>query len=366
MEVLKHVPENIAELTPYEPGKSIESVADALGVEPETIVKLASNECALGSSRLAKRAVKQAIDEMHLYPDGNGTALREKIAEEFEVEMDNVILGNGSNEILELIAHSFMGRDKSIVVSEYSFIVYRLLAKMFGARVIQAPVKKEFSHDLMAIKNAITEDTSVVFVCNPNNPTGTVVSDAEVKKFMDAVPEDVLIVFDEAYAEICLSRMPNTIEYIKQQKNCIMLRSFSKSYGLAGLRIGYGIAPKPIIEALQKPRQPFNTTRISQIAALAAIDDAGFVRRCRTLYRKSKNYFEAEFKAMDLNFVTSVTNFMLVETFNGRRVFEEMQKRGVIVRPMDGYGLKDWIRVNYGTQEQNETFMVALREVLCK
>ncbi len=366
MSVLKHVPSQIAELVPYEPGRPIEEVAREMGLDPNEIVKLASNESALGVSRLAKRAMKKVVDEMFLYPDGGAFNLRNKIASMYGVERANVILGNGSNEILEFIGHSFMGPDKSIVVSEYSFIVYRLIAKMFGSRVIEVPTKKNFTHNLNAMAKAIDEDTSVVFICNPNNPTGSMVHEADVRKFMEKVPEDVLIVFDEAYAEICLSRMPDTMKYVLENRNCIILRTFSKAYGLAGLRIGYGIGPQPIVDALQKPRQPFNCNRMAQIAAEAALDDQGFVRRCRSLYRKGKTYMEAEFTAMGLQYIPTTSNFVLVKTENGRKVFEELQKRGVIIRPMDGYGLPEWIRVNFGTMPENEKFIAKLKEVLKK
>ena len=366
MEVLKHVSDEISNLTPYEAGKPIEIVAEEMGIDPSEIIKLASNESALGVSKVALRAMKKAISEMHLYPDAGGTVLRDRIAEEFELDRNQVILGNGSNEILEFIAHSFMGKDKSIVVSEYSFIVYRLLAKMFGSRVIEVPTKEQFSHDLDAMLAAITEDTSVIIICNPNNPTGTLIRDSEVRKFMEKVPKDVLIVFDEAYAEICLGKMPKTLDYIKDNRNCIVLRTFSKAYGLAGLRVGFGLAPAPIIEALQKPRQPFNCNRMAQIAATAAMDDQAFVKKCKRLYRKGKLYMEEEFTNLELDFVPTSTNFILVKTENGRRVFEELQKREVIIRPMDAYGLPSWIRVNFGTMPENEIFIKKLREVICK
>lgn len=364
MKVLKHVPSQVAELVPYEPGRPIEEVAREMGLNPDEIVKLASNESALGVSRLAKRAMKKAVDEMFLYPDGGGYSLRSKIAGRFGVEQGNVILGNGSNEILEFIGHAFMGEGKNIVVSEYAFIVYRLTAKMFGAEIKEVPTRKNFTHNLTEMAKAIDENTSVVFICNPNNPTGSMVTAAEIRKFMDKVPEDVLIVFDEAYAEICLGRMPDTMKYVVENRNCIVLRTFSKAYGLAGLRVGYGIGPKPIIDALQKPRQPFNCNRMAQIAAEAALDDQGFVRRCRALYRKGKAYMEAEFQQMGLEFVPTSANFILVKTGQGRTVFQELQKRGVIIRPMDGYGLPEWVRVNFGTIEENKIFIEKLKEVL--
>jgi histidinol-phosphate aminotransferase len=303
---------------------------------------------------------------MHLYPDAGGTILKERIGQEFGLESDQIILGNGSNEILEFIGHTFMGPGKSIVVSEYAFVVYRLLAKLFGSEVIEVPTVDNFGHDLNGILAAITDDTSVVILCNPNNPTGTLVTQSAIGDFMQKVPKDVLVVFDEAYAEICLGKMPETIKFVKENRNCVVLRTFSKAYGLAGLRVGFGLGPAPIVEALQKPRQPFNCNRMAQIAAVAAMDDHGFVKKCVRLYRKGKKYLEDEFTKLGLDFVPTTTNFILVKTENGRRVFEELQKREMIIRPMDGYGLPSWIRVSIGTMEQNEIFIKKLREVICK
>jgi len=366
MDVLKHVSSEVAKLKPYEAGKPIELVAEELGLDPAEIIKMASNESPIGPSKLAIKAMKSSVAEMHLYPDAGGTILRDRLAQEFDVTADQIILGNGSNEILEFIGHTFMGPGKSVVVSEYAFVVYRLLAKLFGSEIIEVPTIKQFGHDLDGILAAITEDTSVVILCNPNNPTGTLVTQSAIDKFMQQVPTDVLVVFDEAYAEICLGKMPETIQFVKENRNCVVLRTFSKAYGLAGLRVGFGLGPAPIIEALQKPRQPFNCNRMAQIAAVAALDDQAFVKKCIRMYRKGKKYLEGEFKKLELDYVPTTTNFILVKTENGRRVFEELQKRELIIRPMDGYGLPSWIRVSIGTPAQNEIFIKKLREVICK
>ncbi|MCK5834806.1 MAG: histidinol-phosphate transaminase [Lentisphaeria bacterium] len=366
MDVLKHVSSEIAKLKPYEAGKPIELVADELGLSPEDIIKMASNESPIGPSKLALKAMKKAASQMHLYPDAGGTILKERIAQQFEVTPDEIVLGNGSNEILEFIGHTFMGPGKSVVVSQYAFIVYRLLGKLFGSEVIEVPTISKYGHDLDGILEAITEETSVVILCNPNNPTGTLVTQAAIDKFMKAVPTDVLVVFDEAYAEICLGNMPNTIQFVKENRNCVVLRTFSKAYGLAGLRVGFGLGPAPIIEALQKPRQPFNCNRMAQITAVAAMDDQAFVKKCVRIYKKGKKYLEGEFKKLELDYVPTSANFILVKTENGRRVFEELQKREMIIRSMDAYGLPSWIRVSIGTMEQNEIFIKKLREVICK
>lgn len=364
MKVLKHLNPNLETLVPYEPGKPIEDVAREMGLNPDEIVKLASNESALGVAPKAIRAIKNSAKEMFLYPDGGGYALRNRIAGDFGVEREQVILGNGSNEILEFIGHTFMGLGKNIVVSEYSFIVYRLLAKMFGTEVIEVPTKKEFTHNLNAMAKAITPETSVVFVTNPNNPTGSMVKESEIKKFMEQIPEDVLVVFDEAYAEICLRPMADTMQFVFENRACMILRTFSKAYGLAGLRIGYGIGPKAVVEALQKPRQPFNTNRIAQIAALAALDDQGFVRRSRSLYRKGKALIEKFCEEKGIEYVPATANFILIKTGNGREISNQLQSKGVIVRPMDGYGLPEWIRITFGKEEQNEKFVEVLSTLI--
>ena len=225
---------------------------------------------------------------------------------------------------------------------------------------------KGLGHDLTAMRRAIDKDTSVVFVCNPNNPTGTMVRQRQVSQFMTRIPDDVLVVFDEAYAEIALGRMPDTLSYVHEGRNVIVLRTFSKAYGLAGLRIGYGIGPQPIMEALQKPRQPFNVSRIAQEAALAALDDDAFVQRSRRLFRKAKRYLEHACKEMNLEYEPTFANFILIKVGKGKgvAVTQALMKRGVIVRPVGGYGLPDHIRVSFGTMPENERFVQAFREVL--
>lgn len=364
MKVLEQQNPATASLIPYEPGKPIEDVARELGLDPNEIIKLASNESALGVSPKAIEAMKNAAEEMFLYPDGGGFGLRSKLAERFGVDFSQIILGNGSNEILEFIGHVFMRPEKSVVFSDYSFVVYRLMAKMFGAEAISVPTSENFTHDLNGIADAIREDTSVVFICNPNNPTGSMVGEAEVAEFMSKVPDHVLVVFDEAYAEICLGEMPDTMKYVKDNRNCIVLRTFSKAYGLAGLRIGYGIGPAPIVEAIQKPRQPFNTNRMAQIAAIAALDDEFFVRKSRQLYLDGKHFVEKACQERGIEFVPAFANFILIKTGTGRDISNALQENGVIVRPMDGYGLPDWIRITFGTSEQNHHFIETLDKVL--
>jgi histidinol-phosphate aminotransferase len=355
---------NIGRLVPYEPGRPIEDVARDLGMDPQDISKLASNENPLGPSPKAVRAMKKFAGESHLYPDGGGFNLRQRLATHLGVTRDNLILGAGSNEIIEFVGHACMGPNTSVVASQYAFVVYKLVAGMFGATFIEVPAK-DYGHDLKAMEKAIRPDTSVICLCNPNNPTGTLISEKELTRFIERVPEDKLIILDEAYYEICLGKMPDALRYVKEgRKNVLVLRTFSKAYGLAGMRIGYGVGHPEVITALQKARQPFNTTRLGQQAAEAALDDQGFVRRSRALFRKGRDYMEQELAAMGLDFVHSYANFMLIKVGDGAKVCNELTKLGVIARPVGGYSLPTFLRISFGTMEQNEKFIRCLKQVM--
>ena len=360
MSIAKWMNPDVAAIRPYEPGRPIEDMAREHGLAPAEICKLASNENPLGVSRLALRAMKRALPEMYLYPDGYGFELRQKLAARTGFAPGQFIFGSGSNEILEFIGHCYMGRDRSIVCSQYAFVVYKLVAQMFGSRILEVSAPT-LGHDLPAMAKAIRPDTSIIFICNPNNPTGTLVTDAQVAKFMARVPEDVLVVFDEAYAEICLGKMPDTSRYLREGRNVLILRTFSKAYGMAGMRVGYAMGPAEIISALERARQPFNVNRLAQTGAVAALDDAGFLRRTRTLFRQGREMIEAACDEAGLEYQHSAANFMLIKVGDGTRVTAGLTKRGVIVRPMGGYGLPSYIRVSYGTLAENEKFISALR-----
>jgi len=363
MKILERLNPAVASVRPYEPGRPIEEVAREFGLDPADVCKLASNENPLGTSPKALRRLRAVLPETFRYPDGGAFYLRRKLAERLGVSPDMLIFGNGSNEIIEFIGHCFMGPGTSVVVSAHAFVIYKLIAQMFGSDVIEVP-PRGLGHNLAAMARAIRPDTSAVFVCNPNNPTGTHVGERDIRRFMERVPDNVLVVFDEAYFEFCLGRMPDTMRYVKEQRACIILRTFSKAYGLAGLRIGYGIAPAEIVAALEKPRQPFNVNRLAQEAALAALDDDAFLRRSRRVIRKGREQIETGCRRLGLSFVHSVTNFMLIEVGDGARVARELMQRGVIVRPMQGYGLPQYIRVNYGTPAENQKLLQALAVVM--
>ncbi len=355
---------NIESLTPYQPGRPIEDLARELGIPNNTIAKLASNECPLGPSYKALDAMKKACSEMNYYPDGGAFFLRNKLSKHFGIDKEQFIFGNGSNEILELIGHCFVNEETSVIASEHAFIVYKLITKMFGGNLIEVPVSKGLEHNLDAMVEAITDDTRVIFICNPNNPTGTLLSQEKLDKFIAQVADNILIVFDEAYAEIVLDEMPDTFEYLKTKNNVIVLRTFSKAYGLAGLRIGYGIANQEIISILNKPRQPFNVNRIAQIAACAAIEDEKFVGEFKDLCNSSRNLFVDFCIKHNLEYIKPAANFILIKVLNGLDIFNKLQEKGIIVRPMQPYNLPEWIRISYGTLEENKKCLDALAELI--
>ncbi len=354
----------LAELPVYQPGRPIEEVARELGLPVEDILKLASNENPLGPSPGALRAIQEALPRVNLYPDGNAFYLKQKLAAHLGVQPANLLLGNGSNELIELIGHAYMAPGVDVVVSEFCFAVYPLVTRLFGANLIVVPAKR-YGHDLGAMLRAITPRTRVVFVANPNNPTGTVVSPAELEQFVDALPRQILLVLDEAYIEF-LDSPPNLLARVRAgtQPNLILLRTFSKIYGLAGLRLGYGIGAPELIVLLDKARQPFNVNALAQVAATAALDDTEHVRRTRENNAQGVRFFEAAFARMGLEFIPSAANFILVRVGEGRRVFERMQRQGVIVRAMDSYGLGEWIRITVGTPAQNQRCVQVLAQAL--
>lgn len=364
MKVLEQVNSHINSINPYQPGRPIEEVAREMGIDPNSILKLASNESALGVALSALKVIQEMASESHIYPDGGGYALKNGLAKHFDLELDNFILGAGSNEILVFLSQCLMGEGKSVVASEKAFVIYKILAKMTGSDFLEVPMKEQLTHDLDAILAAIRPDTTLVFVCNPNNPTGSMVGEKEIADFMAKVPDHVLVVFDEAYAEICLGEMPDTVKYVREGRSAIVLRTFSKAYGLAGLRVGYGIAAPQIIQALEKPRQPFNTTILSQSAALAALDDEQFLKDSVAVYAEGKAYFQEELEALGFDYIEPFGNFILIKFPNAVELNDKLTQAGVIVRPMVPYGLADYIRVTFGTMEQNRRFFEVLKELL--
>lgn len=354
----------LRDLTVYQPGKPIEETARELGCNPADIVKLASNENPLGPSPKAIIAMRDAIENAQLYPDGGGFYLRRALAHKLKLESKNLILGNGSNEIIELLAHAFLQRGDAIVTSEHAFVAYKIIARVFGARTIEAP-SLHYGHDPDAMLAAIDERTELVFVANPNNPTGTLLPDDAIDRFMRRVPANVIVVFDEAYYEF-LDNPPDTLRYVREGQNVVTLRTFSKIQGLASLRLGYGIARPELIEVMQKTRQPFNVNGIAQAGALAAVEDEEHQSETKRVTDEGRKFLEDRFSEMSLTFIPSVANFILVNVGDGSAIFRAMLQHKVIVRPMNGYKLPEWVRITIGTPEQNRKCISALRHVLSR
>jgi histidinol-phosphate aminotransferase len=349
------------DLVSYEPGKPIEDVARELGLKPHEIIKLASNENPLGPSPKALAAMREMLERSHFYPDGGGYYLREAIAKKFGFDRANVMLGCGSNEIIEFIGKAFLNPGDEIVVARHAFVVYKLMATLFGATTIEVP-DPNFAHDLDAMAAAITPKTKEVFIANPNNPTGTLLSQEEIDRFMDKVPDHVIVVFDEAYYEF-LENPPDTLKFVREGRNVVVLRTFSKIQGLANLRIGYGLAKAELIDVLQKTRQPFNTNGIAQAGALAGLLDEEHQRKTREITIEGREFLQREFAALGLDYVPSFANFVLVCVGDGKAVFQALMKCGIIVRDMTSYGLPEWIRVSIGTMEQNKRFLDELKRL---
>jgi histidinol-phosphate aminotransferase len=339
----------LARLPVYQPGRPIEEVARELGLPAADIIKLASNENPLGPSPRALAALQAALRQMHLYPDGNAFHLKQKLAARLGLTPAHLILGNGSNEIIEFLGHALLRPGADVVVSQYCFAIYPIIAQLFGARLITVPAQG-YGHDLDAMARAITPATTVVFVANPNNPTGTRVPNAALLDFIQAVPADVLIALDEAYLEF-LDDPPDLLLRLRSgaQSNLLLLRTFSKIYGLAGLRVGYGIGHPDFVAALERIRQPFNINSLAQAAALAALDDDAHVVATRQNNGAGLRTFAEAFTALGLEFLPSAANFVLVRVGDGQRVCAALQQRGVIVRPMGGYQLPEWLRISVGT-----------------
>jgi histidinol-phosphate aminotransferase len=352
----------LRDLVSYEPGKPIEDVARELGLEPSEIIKLASNENPLGPSPKALEAMRTACERAHFYPDGGSYYLREAIAQKFGLERGNVILGCGSNEVIEFIGKAFLNPGDDIIAARHAFVVYKLMATLFGARTIEVP-DPGFAHDLDGMLAAITPKTKEIFIANPNNPTGTLVSQAEIDRFMARVPERVIVVFDEAYYEF-LPEPPDTLKYVREGRNVVVLRTFSKIQGLASLRVGYGLARKELIDVLSKTRQPFNSNGIAQAGALAGLADEEHQQKTREITWQGRDFLQRAFAALGLEYVPSHANFVLVKVGDGKAVFGALMKKGVIVRDMNAYGLPEWIRVSVGTMPQNERFVGELRAFL--
>ncbi|SDS61394.1 histidinol-phosphate aminotransferase [Halopseudomonas xinjiangensis] len=355
----------VQKLSPYVPGKPVEELARELGLDPADIVKLASNENPLGPSPLAIQAIQSALPELTRYPDGNGFTLKQALAERFDVSPAMITLGNGSNDILELITRAFVGPQHEVVFSEHAFAVYPIVTQAVGARAVVVPARN-WGHDLEAMAEAITPATRLVFIANPNNPTGTWIGRGELEAFLERVPEEVIVVLDEAYTEYVEdSDMPNGLDYLSGRPNLLVSRTFSKAYGLAALRVGYAMSNPAIADAMNRVRQPFNVNSLALAAAVATLGDVNYLAESRLTNRQGMLQLEEGLQLMGLSWILSRGNFVAVDL--GREaapVFQALLREGVIVRPVANYGMPNHLRVTIGLKRENQRFLEALTKVL--
>jgi histidinol-phosphate aminotransferase len=364
-------PSYVRQIAPYVAGKPISEVAREFGLVEAHIVKLASNENPLGMPDSAKTAMAAAIAELGRYPDSNAFELKAALSARYDVPAEWVTLGNGSNDILELAAHSFVEKGQSIVYAQYSFAVYALATQGLGARAIVTPAVK-YGHDLDAMLSAIEADTRLVFIANPNNPTGTFIEGPVLEAFLDKVPKNVVVVLDEAYTEyLPAEKRYDSIAWVRRYPNLLVSRTFSKAYGLAGLRVGFAIAQPELSDLLNRLRQPFNVNTIAQAAAVAALGDRTFLDKSAELNAAGYRRLTEAFDKLGLEYVPSYGNFVLVRVTRdnsdegaGARVNLALLRQGVIVRPVGSYGLPQWLRVTIGLPEENEAFLAALEKAL--
>lgn len=356
------VRKNILNLTPYIAGKPIEETKRQLGLKE--VIKLASNENPFGPSPKAQDAIRKTLKAINRYPDSQGFYLKRKLSKSLNVGPDNLVLGNGSDELIDVIIKTFVEEDENIITADVTFLEYEIIACANGRKVTKVPLKY-FKYDLDSIRKKIDKKTKVIFISNPNNPTGTYVTKYEIDEFIAALPDNILLVLDEAYDTfIDVDDFPSSLKYIKN-RNIIILKTFSKAYGLAGLRIGYAIARPELTSYMERVRQPFNVNLLAQAGAAAALDDGEFLLRVRKLILEGKNYLYEGLTRLGLAYVSSVANFILIDVGrDGVEVFKEMLKFGLIVRDMKQYGLKNFIRVTVGTKKENERFLRVLKKVL--
>ena len=359
-----HAPEYVRSLDPYVGGKPIEEVARELDLDPASIVKLASNENPRGASPKALAAIVAATRELTRYPDGNGYSLKQALAKRLRVSPGQIVLGNGSNDVLELATQAFLRPGDHAVYSQHGFIVYPLATRARGAIGIEVPAKA-YGHDPDAMLAAITAKTRIVFIANPNNPTGTWLPDRVVESFVASVPREVLVVLDEAYNEyIDPEDQSDATAWVSRYPNLVVSRTFSKAHGLAALRVGYGVMDPAVADLLNRVRQPFNVNSLAQAAAIASLDDTAYVEESRKLNREGMEMLERAFAALGIRHLPSHGNFVLFEVADAMAVYDALLRRGVIVRPVGNYGLPTWLRVTVGTASENERFLAALASSL--
>ena len=364
IDVCERAPGYIRGIAPYQPGKPISELAREMGLPESSIIKLASNENPRGASPKAMDAMRAAIGETGRYPDGNGFALKEALSRRYGLSSEHIVIGNGSNDVLEMAARAFLAPGSSSVYSEHAFAVYPLATQATGATGIVVPAR-DFGHDADAMRSAIRGDTRIVFVANPNNPTGTWIAPKTVRSFLEKVPADVLVILDEAYNEYLEPDLRgNALRLVEEFPNLVVSRTFSKAYGLAGLRIGYGFAHPQVADLMNRVRQPFNVSHIAQAAAVAALFDDEFVEQSTLLNRQGMHTITEGFRRLGLAWIPSHGNFVSVHVGQGAEIFRRLLKHGVIVRPLAAYGMPEHLRVTIGTEAENVRFLSALEIAL--
>ncbi|MCL2876423.1 MAG: histidinol-phosphate transaminase [Betaproteobacteria bacterium] len=363
--VANRAPAHIHSLSAYQPGKPVSELAREIGMHESEIVKLASNENPFGMSPKAKAAAVAALEESARYPDGNAFALKAALARKYGVDMEQLVIGNGSNDVLEIATQAFLSPGSSAVFAQYSFAVYPLATIARGARCIQVKASN-YGHDLNAMLRAIDQATTrIVFIANPNNPTGTFLPGNEIEDFLAQAPQDVLVVLDEAYSEFLPAEARyDSLAWLARFPNLLVSRTLCKAYGLAGLRLGYGVARPEIADLMNRVRQPFNASNVAQAAAVAALEDQDFVERVAENNRQGMAQLTAAFTGLGLAWIPSFGNFVAVRVGDAVKVDQSLLAQGVIVRPIAGYGMPEWLRVSVGLPEENAHFILALRRAL--
>lgn len=357
-------PESIRAIAPYQPGKPISELAREMDLDEASIVKLASNENPLGMGSQAQAALQAAVADLARYPDGNGFALKHALASRFKVAPQQIILGNGSNDVLELVARTFLGPGDEAIYSEFAFAVYPLVTQVTGATGVEVAAKA-WGHDLAAMRAAITEKTKIIFIANPNNPTGTLLPADELYQFIASVPKEVLVVLDEAYTEyLAEGEGGDSVEWSREFQNLIVSRTFSKAYGLAGLRVGFAISNSEVADLVNRVRQPFNVNSLAQAAAVAALQDEAFLQESRRVNDDGMQQITAALTEMGLSFIPSRANFVTFHCDQAAQINDYLLHHGVIVRPLAGYRMPNSLRVSIGLAEENARFITVLRDAL--
>ena len=364
MTICDHAPANIRGIAPYQPGKPISELAREMGLDESSIIKLASNENPLGISPRARRAIEAELDGLSRYPDGNGFVLKQALCARYGVATEQIVLGNGSNDVLDLAARAFLTPRDSAVYSQHAFIVYPLAVQTIGAKGIEVPAL-DFGHDPDAMLSAVRADTRLVFLANPNNPTGTMIPAARLEAFVGAVPREVLVVLDEAYNEYVPPEAAyDSLAWLKRFPNLVVIRTFSKVYGLAGLRVGCAFAAPGVADLMNRVRQPFNVSSVSLAAAAAALGDTDFVRRSVEVNRAGMKQIIAGLKRLGLDYIPSHGNFVSFRVKDAPGVYQRLLRQGVIVRPIANYGMPDHLRVTIGLESENARFLESLQRSL--